>query len=184
MVKNSHKQKSSACIVIIVILIIVLLGALGFAFWQNFSSKSEPGSNPAKIASDDSAQEASRPTPYALSNAVRDINATLKESVCSGNAQVKEDDFIQVKDTDGFEYQGGKTIIDQQFNYAYVQYGCGSQGGVALMKRVQTDWKIVSEDARIYPMCEAIEGESFPSAIVDKCYDTTVSTEPRNIVSS
>jgi hypothetical protein len=183
MTKKSSKQKGSAHIIIIVILVIALLGTLGFIFWQNISSKDE-GSISTKTSSDTEVQETPKSSAYSLSDAVQGINATLKGNVCSGKAQVKEDDFVQVKDTDSFEYRGGKTIINDQFTYAYVQYGCGSQGSIALMKRGQVDWKIVSEDVRIYPRCETIAGENFPSAIVDKCYDTNTSTEPRDIVSS
>jgi len=38
MIKNSLRQKGSAHVVIIVILVLALIGALGFAFWQNYIS--------------------------------------------------------------------------------------------------------------------------------------------------
>lgn len=117
---------------------------------------------------------------YTLNNAVGGINSALAADTCDGKASVRQEDFIQVKDTDPFEYHGGKSLIDQHFDFAYVQYGCGSQGSVALMKRLGESWKIISSDARVYPMCAAIRNEQFPLAIVDKCYEAG-STDPTAI---
>jgi hypothetical protein len=40
MIKNSHTQTGSAHVIIIATLIIALMGALGFIFWQNYTTKS------------------------------------------------------------------------------------------------------------------------------------------------
>jgi type II secretory pathway pseudopilin PulG len=186
MIKSPSKQTGSAHFIIITVIILVILGALGFIFWNNFINKHQVATKAGSSSQDikDSSEKArgtSDVQPYTLSAAVEGINSTLSKNVCSGEASVKQGDFIQVKDTDPFKYQGGKSLIDQQFNFAYVQYGCGSQGSVALMKRIDGNWKIISDDARIYPMCETVRNEKFPTAIVDKCYETNRSADPTDL---
>jgi hypothetical protein len=180
MVKNSSSQNGSAFVVIIIILVVAIVGALGFVVWQNYikqdnvmqSSKTDQSKEPNSIVVKDS---------YTFNDAVTDINTVLSKQVCGSQGPtivLNESDFSKVDDTQAFDYQGGKSFINEELNYAYVQYGCGSQGSVALLKRIDDAWKLISDDARVYPMCEVVRGEGFPISIVDKCYEDDRAAEP------
>lgn len=180
MIKNSSSQNGSAFAVIIIVLVVATVSALGFIFWQSNIKHDN-------VAQDSKTNQANKTAPiiekesYVLTEAVKEINTVLSTQVCGfqGSAtDLNESDFIKVSDTNIFSYQGGKSFIDEKFKYAYVQYGCGSQGSVALLKRTDDNWKLISDDARIYPMCEAVRGEGFPVSIVDKCYEDNRATEP------
>jgi hypothetical protein len=116
-----------------------------------------------------------------LDDAVTGINKTLLAEGCNGSgigSPLAENMFKQVADSDKFEYQGGMSKINDGLSYAYVQYGCGSQGDVALLKKTGDTWKLVNEDARVYPMCDIVRGQGFPISIVDKCYVDNRATDP------
>lgn len=183
MIKNSSKQTGDVHVTVIVILLIAILGALGYVFYESFIKESpvtEVSKTKTLSAQDSSKSDAEAPT-YTLDDAVTGISKILEEAACEGSGMktpLATDSFKEVKDSDQFHYQGGMNRINTSFSYAYTQYGCGSQGSVALLKKVGDTWKIVSEDARIYPMCDKVRGQGFPSSIVDKCYVDDRATEP------
>jgi hypothetical protein len=183
MVSNYSSQNGSTFAVILIVLVVAIAGALGFVFWQNNSnrdsvmhdSKTDQVKEPAPIVVKDS---------YTLNNAITDINMVLSEQVCGNHGEatdLNESDFIITADTQTFGYQAGKSFINEKFNYTYVQYGCGSQGSIALLKRTNDTWKLISDDARVYPMCDAVRGEGFPTSIVDKCYQDDRAIDPMAI---
>jgi hypothetical protein len=118
---------------------------------------------------------------YTIDDAVAGINKTLLENGCSGagvSSDIAKDSFEEVEDSDQYSYQGGVSRINKKLSHAYVQYGCGSQGSGALLKKTDDAWALVSEDARVYPMCASIRGQGFPTSVVDKCYVDDRATEP------
>lgn len=74
---------------------------------------------------------------YTLDNAITDINKVLASSGCSGKGgvQAEKADFVQVDNSAQFNYQGGKSLINNELTYAYTQYGCGTSGSVGLLKK-------------------------------------------------
>lgn len=155
--------------------------------WQNFIHKTDDTAKTSSTSTnttDDSATQSTKESStatYTLGDAALDISKVLKTQGCSGKGYsdgMVASSFNQVADTDSFQYVGGKSIINTSLTYAYVQYGCGSGGEVGLMKRESGAWKLVGEDARIYPMCSVIEGQGFPQSIVNKCYVNDTDTEP------
>jgi len=183
MIKNSQKQTGSAHVVIIIILILALLGTLGFIFWQNYINKDLANQNSTtgiQSVEDDSVSTYQAAL-YTLDDAVAGINKTLLESGCSDSGvsnAILKNAFKQVSDSDPYTYQGGASKINTGLSYAFVQYGCGSQGSVALLKKANDTWILISEDARGYPMCEIVRGQSFPVSIVEKCYVDDRATDP------
>lgn len=183
MIKNSQRQNGSAHIVIIIVLVVALIGALGYIFWQNFISK---GSNTEHTtvtteSLEDSSDSTFKSSVYTFDDAVAGINKVLLEKGCSGSGMseaISKDTFKEVDDSTPYSYQGGVSKINTDLSYAFVQYGCGSQGSVALLKKINDEWILASEDAREYPMCESVRGQGFPASIIDKCYTDDRSTEP------
>lgn len=182
---NIKKQSGNAHVLVVIVLIVVILGLLGFIFWQNFIHKSTDTSKVTtqSTASVSTGKSSATPdtttTVYTLVDAAKDISTVLKTQACGGKGYsdgLTETNFQVVADTNAFQYEGGKSIIDTSFTYAYVQYGCGMSGEIGLMKR-EGSWKLVGEDARIYPMCSVIKGQDFPRSIVDKCYVNDTDTE-------
>jgi hypothetical protein len=180
MVKNSYSQNGSTFAVILIVLVVSIAGSLGFIFWQN-------SAKPDNVTQNNKTDQTKGSTPSAikdsdtLNNAVTDINTVLSGQVCGNQGEATdlgENNFIIVADTQTFNYQGGKSFISERLDYAYVQYGCGSQGSGALLKRADDAWRLISNDARAYPICEAVRGEGFPMSIVDKCYEDDRATEP------
>lgn len=172
-----------------VLLLVVTIGLLGVVGWMFFSKQQESKGNDNKTvdSTQQAAKEETKPTtenpPYTIDSAVADINKVLSTESCNGKGigQVAKVDFTQVDNSAQFKYQGGKSIINNDLTYAFTQYGCGSQGSVGLLKRVDGGWKLISEDARIHPLCEKVRGQGFPSAIIDKCYVDNKATDPVNI---
>ncbi len=168
---------------LIVGLLVALSGTVGFIFWQNISHDNASPSN----ATDDVRPSESEPimipetTVYTVDTAVADINTLLSKVGCDGSGLMKDvpsSTFEEVSDSTPFTYKAGQSKIDVGLSYAYVQYGCGSQGSVALFKKVDNTWNLISEDARIYPLCDSITGQDFPKAIIDKCYIDERAIEP------
>jgi type II secretory pathway pseudopilin PulG len=183
MIKNSSKQTGSAHVVIIVILVIALLGTLGFVFWQNFINKDSAtqDSTTNTQSAEDGLDSTAKTSVYTFDNAVTGINKTLLKKGCNGSGvsnALATDAFQEVDDSAQYTYQGGMSKINTGLSYAFVQYGCGSQGSVALLKKTNDEWILVSEDARIYPMCASIRGQGFTISIIDKCYIDDQATEP------
>lgn len=171
--KKYEKQSGNAFIIVIIGVIIVAV--LGFIFWQNFVKQAP------KTQTTTSDNQATSQKPTTLDGTVAGINKTLLAQACSGRGLSKAVDksaFKQVSDSDQFSYESGTSLINTEFTYAYVQYGCGTQGSDALLEKSGDTWKLVSEDARIYPMCDTIRGQGFPSSIVDKCYVDDKSADP------
>lgn len=184
MILNPQRQDGSMHVVIVVVLV-VIIGVLGFAFYQNFVNKDSANQNPTTV--DESGEnESNSPsmTPvYTLNNAITGINKTLAEKGCGSGVKnvISSDAFSEVEDNAQYSYQGGISKVNKGLSYAFAQYGCGSQGSTALLKKVNDEWVLVSEDARTYPMCSVIRGQGFPGSIVDKCYENDRSTEPVTI---
>jgi hypothetical protein len=180
MVKNSSSQNGNTFAVILIILVVAIAGLLGFIFWQNSAKQDNVTQNSTTDQDKESAPSAIK-DPYTLNNAVADINTVLSRRVCGNQSEatnLEQSNFIIVADAQTFNYQGGKSFINEGLDYAYVQYGCGSQGSIALLKRTDDTWRLISNDARVYPMCEDVRGEGFPISIVDKCYEDDHATEP------
>ena len=183
MIKNSQKQTGSVLIVIIIILVVVLVGALGFIFYQNFINKNAvtQGSKVDTQLEENDSGITTETSEYTIDDAVAGINKTLLDKGCSGagvSSDIAKDSFEEVEDSDQYSYQGGVSRINKKLSHTYVQYGCGSQGSVALLKKTDDVWTLISEDARIYPMCASVRGQGFPASIVDKCYTDDRATEP------
>jgi hypothetical protein len=183
MIHNSQKQTGSAHIVIVIILVLALLSALGFVLYQHFTNKDSANKDSSETTQSaegglDSAIEA---PPYTFDDALTGINKTLLVKGCSGSGvseAITKDMFKEVDDSESYTYQGGLSKINSGLSYAFVQYGCGSQGSVALLKKTNDEWTLVSEDARVYPMCDNVKGQGFPASIIDKCYTDNLATEP------
>lgn len=182
---NTLKQKGSAEIIIAIIVFLAILVGVGFAAWNSFASKSADTSTTENTKTATGKQNKKDEPTYTFENAVNDINSLLAQEGCDGSGvktAVDSKVFKQVADTDPYEYQGGVSRINSRLTHALVQYGCGSQGSVALMKKdASNTWTLISEDARSYPMCAAVRGHEFPSGIIDKCYETDDSSEPVDI---
>lgn len=178
---NSRKQNGSIHLVIIIILVVALLGALGVIFYQNFINK-DTTTQDFMVGTQSVEDDSDSPIEtYTFDNAVTDINKTLLEKGCGGSGMssaIATDTFKEVDDSTQYTYQRGVSKINAGLSYAFVQYGCGSQGSVALLKKTNDEWILVSEDARMYPMCDSIRGQGFPSSIIDKCYIDDRATEP------
>lgn len=180
MVKNSLSQNGSTFAVILIILVVAIAGTLGSIFWRNSAKQDNVIQNGKASQAKESAPSVIK-NPYTLNSAVADINTVLSEHVCGNQGEatdLEEGNFTIVVDTQTFNYQRGRSFINERLDYTYVQYGCGSQGSVALLKRNDGIWKLISNDARVYPMCEAVRSEGFPMSIVDKCYEDDRATEP------
>lgn len=164
-------QTGSSHVVLIVGLIVALIGALGFIFWQNFIHQESPRKEVEVIRStSESGGEKGAAQQYTLNDAVTGINAVLKTAACSGSGAVTDEGaYRTVQTTDPYVYEGGKSTIDATYTYAYVQYGCGSSGSSAFMKRESGEWKLIEETAVVYPTCENIRGQGFPSSVVEQC---------------
>lgn len=118
---------------------------------------------------------------YTFDDAVAGINKALLEKGCSGSGiseAISKDAFKEVDDSTPYSYQGGVSKINTDLSYAFVQYGCGSQGSVALLKKIDNEWMLVSEDARVYPMCDSVRGQGFPISVIDMCYPDDRAAEP------
>ena len=57
MIKSSLSQKGSAHVVIIVILVVALVVALGYIFWQNYTSKSAQQASTTQVVTESSKQQ-------------------------------------------------------------------------------------------------------------------------------
>lgn len=188
--KTTHRQTGSAHVAIIMILVVAILGLLGYVFWQNFifhksvvtTAKVDASTSTATNVSEatSGAQVVAQTPAYTLDDAVAGINLTLSTQACDGkySATLSKGGFKQVSNTEAFKYQGGVSIINNDFTYTYVQYGCSSSGEVSLLKRVDNTWKLISKDARIYPMCDLVRDQGFPISVVDKCYVDNNATDP------
>lgn len=183
MIKNSQKQTGSTHVVIIVLLVIALISTLGIVFYQNFINKDSSTKDSARdtqLVEDDKNVPSETPK-YTLDSAVSGINEALAKNGCSGNGMsrtITKDAFEEVEDSIPYSYKAGVSKINAGLSYAFVQYGCGSHGSVALLKKPNDEWVLVSEDARIHPMCENVRGQGFPISIIDKCYVDDHATEP------
>jgi hypothetical protein len=183
MILNFQKQTGSAHIIIVIILVVALFGALGFVLYQNFinedlANKDSKETIQSTKGSPDSAIET--PT-YTFDDALAGINRTLLEKGCGGSGvseAIVKDTIKEVDDFASYTYQGGLSKINTGLSYAFVQYGCGSQGSVALLKKTNNEWTLVSEEAREHPMCDNVRGQEFPASIIDKCYTDNRATEP------
>jgi hypothetical protein len=184
MVKSSSSQNGSAFIVVIIILAVAIVSVLGFVFWQNFNhgSYGTTNQNSTKVDEKSESDEPAQELAYTLQNAIDDIYKVISTKGCGGNGTADAIlSFEQVPDQGEFKYAGGKSFINKGLSHAYVQYGCGSQGVVALLMKDKDSWTLLNEDARTYPMCAVVLGKKFPSSVVDKCYENDSSTEPVNI---
>lgn len=101
MIKNSPKQTGSTHIFIIVIVIVAIIGALGFVFWQNYTTKKE-SSNSTPISEEqkeDEKEAVVAPTTKAYDNeqyefSYLDDGWKLKEPGSeSAGPMVKSNDF-------------------------------------------------------------------------------------------
>lgn len=164
-------QTGSSHVVLIVGLIVALIGALGFIFWQNFIHQESPRKEVEVIRSTSESGEEYGAAQYTLNEAVTGINAVLnKTAACSGSgAATDEGTYRTVQTTDPYVYEGGKSTIDATYTYAYLQDGCGLSGSGAFMKRESGEWKLIEETAIVYPTCENIRGQGFPSSVVEQC---------------
>jgi type II secretory pathway pseudopilin PulG len=63
MIKNSLGQKGSAHVIIIVILVVALVSALGYIFWQNYTSKNTQQASTAQVAASSGKQQSQSATP-------------------------------------------------------------------------------------------------------------------------
>jgi hypothetical protein len=185
MIHTSRKQTGSAHIVIIIILVVALLGALGFVLYQNLSNKDSANKVSTETTQSEGGPYSAIETPaYSFNDALTGINKTLLEEGCNGSGvsqPIAGDMFKQVDDSAPYTYQGGQSKINTGLTYAFVQYGCGSQGSVALLKKTNNEWKLVSEGTREYPLCDSVKGHGFPVSIIDKCYSDDRATEPVDI---
>jgi len=185
MINNSQKQTGSAHIAIVVILVIVLLSTIGFIFYQNFIKKDSSSQTPAnsQSAQDDSNRVTETPA-ATLKDAVAGINEVILAKGCAsfGTATpIASNTFKEVSDSEQFVYNGGISRINIKFTYAYVQYGCGSQGEGGFLKKMDGKWMLVSESARIYPLCNSVRDQGFPASIIDKCYIDDKAADPVKI---
>lgn len=167
-------------LIVVVVGLIVAVGWLFFEKQKDASTGENAATNSQQTEKAQDAQKIEDKSQYTLDNAITDINKVLASSGCSGKGgvQVEKADFVQVDNSAQFNYQGGKSLINNELTYAYTQYGCGTSGSVGLLKKADTGWTLVSEDARTYPMCATVRGQGFPTAIIDKCYPNDSSTEP------
>lgn len=178
--KSGNKQ-----LITIIILVITVLGLLGFIFWQNFL-KSDPISQSSTVdktqkVTPSTATPSAKVKAYTIDDALTGINKLLAAEACRVNVSasvMNKNSFKQVNDSDRFDYKAGESLINNDFTYAFAQYGCGSSGSIGLLKRSDDSWKLVSEDARTYPMCAKVRGQGFPSSIIDKCYVDARATDP------
>jgi cytoskeletal protein RodZ len=176
--KSRIKEQGSVLhIAIVVLLVLALLGALGFIFWQNFINK-----EPVKTQTQDvskNTESTTTPSTYTLKDAITGINSTLSQKACTGaGAQIASGDVKKAEDSDKYVYVGGQSVVDSSYSYAYLQYGCGSSGSGAWMKRTDKTWSTVDVSASIYPLCANIRGQGFPGSVVAKCYpDSNGSSE-------
>lgn len=184
MIKNFQKQTGSIHVVVTIILVVVLLGALGLIFYQNFTNKEsakEDSATTTQSSVEDGSDSTIETSIYTFEDAVDGINKTLLEKGCGGSgvsSAIPQDTFKEVDDSASYVYQGGLSKINTGLSYAFVQYGCGPQGSVALLKKTNNEWILVSEDARIYPICDSVRGQGFPASIIDKCYIDDRAVEP------
>lgn len=119
---------------------------------------------------------------YTLQAAIDDISTVIAHEGCAGaGAPNTEITFEQVPEKGTFKYVGGKSFINEGLTHAYVQYGCGSQGAGSLLRYTDRTWKLLNEDARIYPMCSVVRGQDFPTTVVDKCYANDRAADPEPI---
>ena len=169
-------------LIVVIVMVVLLLGALGYVVLDKRingdDAASSSGGAPAESSrAEDTKSEVVEKSP--LKDAVSEINQVLASGLCgNGLAEAKVENFVVVDSKDAFVYEGGESRIDKGLGYAYVQYGCGSQGGVALMKRDKEEWRVVSSDPRIYPLCGSVRERGFPLSVIDKCYENTSSREP------
>ena len=173
---------------LLIVAVIGLIGAVGYIAYDKMSNKTGNSDTTAVEMNgrgDDTKVDESAQSSYTLNDAIVEINQTLAKESCdsggSGNgAQVSKESFLQVNDTDLFDdrYENGKSLINKDLTYALTQYGCGTSGSVSLLKKVDDGWVLVSEDARMYPMCDAVRGQGFPKSLVDRCYENDTAAEP------
>ncbi len=169
--------------VVLVIVIVGLLGVIGWMLYDKQQDHTDSTANSAQQVEQSETVPAVVELQYTLDNAVGDINKTLASQSCdgSGAGQVVKADFNVVDGTAPFDYQGGKSIINNDLTFAFTQYGCGSQGSVGLLKKTDAGWVLVSENARIYPLCTEVRGQGFPVSVVDKCYADDNAADPEAI---
>lgn len=176
------KQQGSAHAFIIIGLIFVIIGLLSFMFWQNFiyeeTTKTSEAAPDSKV-SDSQSEEKADETDYSFQDAVDDIRKIVSNEACNGSGTTDESiDLVGIADDAMFT---GKNVVNNGLTHSYVTYGCGSQGVVALLKKEADSWKLLNEDARVYPMCDVVRGEGFPSSVVDMCYENDSASEPIKI---
>ena len=181
MIKNSQKQSRIIFFVVILIALLTTLGVLGYVYWNGLQEKDDLSQLDSQNETDTSTKTENTGA-YGLFDAVKGINLTLSESkqVCDLDnplIALNESDFSIVANTDAFNYQRGESFINEQFNYAYAQYMCGPEGAKAILKRTDDGWKLLNNDERMYPYCEAVRGEDVPPSIVDRCYEDRRATE-------
>lgn len=183
MTKNSQRQNGSVHILAAIILVVALLGILGFMFYQNFINKDlvKEGLTEITRSVENSPDSTTQSPVYTLDDAVKGISETLLEKGCGGSgasSAIAKDMFEEVDDSAPYTYRGGLSKINTGLSYAFVQYGCGSQGSIALLKKIDNEWVLISDDARVYPMCERVSGQGLPTSIIDRCYIDDRATEP------
>lgn len=169
-------------LIVVIVMAVLLLGALGYVVVDKRinGGGSEAGGNDAPVESSRN-EEAKVKTAdkYSLKNAASEINTVLASRLCgNGLIEITAEDFTVADEKETFEYEDGKSRIDPSLSFAYVQYGCGSQGGVALMKRNKGQWALVSSDLRMYPLCGSVRDRGFPASVIDKCYENTGAKQP------
>lgn len=187
---RKNEQGFGVVEILMIIVIIGLMIAVGWLFFDrqgnkqtdNTTTTNQPQQTQEESKKDEKAQTGSvaKVLSYTLDDAVNDINKTLSSESCrgGGTGQVVKSDFKVVDDSAQFNYQGGKSIISNDFTYAYTQYGCGTQGSVGILKKIGDNWRLVSEDAMIYPMCAKVRGHGFPASVIDKCFADENAIDP------
>lgn len=158
------KQQGFAHAVLIVGMAVALIGALGFIFWQNFIY-TEPTAKVNEVTTVEKS--------YTLADAKQDIKVVLAAD--SSSCAESDDSKLSIAEYETVDSNGvyteplGKSAITDDFSFARVIFGCGTQGFGGYLARTNSEWSLVDESAS-YPLCSKIRTASFPAVLVDQCY--------------
>lgn len=163
--KSSKEQAGSLLIVISIIAVALVLGALGYVAWAHYSQQD---TSDAQSEQSTSVKTDEVESTYELTDAQEEIRALLiHESLCDQTILIQDYTIVP---SAGYDANQKGSLISDSLEYAAITYGCGTQGNVAYVKRVDNKWALVASSLE-YPWCDKVLAAGFPQAVAYTCYE-------------